>query len=153
MDTMTDTQAADAVRAHHRQMVEHLTGLVADVVEAGTAGNGGYPQARAALVEWARSELVPHALGEERTFYAAASTLEPGRLLVESLVADHRVILGLVDAVEGSTSQPATDAWASALLRVFSAHAGKENDLVLPLLVDSPDVSVVEQLHGMHGHG
>ena len=149
MTTMTDAQAADAVRAHHEQMVLELTGLVAGLSGADASG---YPQARAAVVGWARGELVPHALGEERTFYAAAATVEAGRLLVDSLVSDHRVILGLLDALEASTEQPVTATWADALLRTFTAHAAKENDLVLPLLVESEGVSVVDELHAMHEH-
>jgi hypothetical protein len=149
MTTMTDDRGADAVRAHHERMVHELTAHAVRVRDADAAG---YPAARAALVEWARAELVPHALGEERTFYAAASTLEAGRLLVPSLVADHGVILGLVDAVEGAAEQAVAAAWAQALVRSFAAHAGKENDLVLPLLVGAEGVSVVEELHAMHGH-
>ena len=149
MTTMTDAQAADAVRAHHEQMVQELTDLVAGVAAADAPG---YPQARADLLAWARGELVPHALGEERTFYAAAALLEAGRLLVDALVSDHRLVLGLIDALEASTEQPVTATWADALLRTFSAHAGKENDLVLPLLVATEGVSVVDGLHAMHEH-
>ena len=147
MSTMTDQQAADAVRAHHESMVQDLTALVTDLAGADPSR---YPHARAALVQWTRGELVPHALAEERTFYAAAARLAAGRLLVDSLVADHRVILGMLDALEAAGDQPATAAWADAVLRTFAAHAGKENDLVLPLLVGSPGVSVVEELHAMH---
>lgn len=147
--TMTDTRAADAVRAHHERMVAELTELAAAL---STSDETTYARARAALVSWTRGELVPHALGEERTFYAAASTLEAGRLLVDSLVADHRVILGFLDALEASTEPAVTAAWADALVRTFAAHARKENDLVLPLLVASDGVSVVDELHAMHGH-
>jgi len=145
----TDTRAADAVRAHHERMVDELTELAAAL--ASSEGDD-HARARGALVSWTRGELVPHALGEERTFYSAAATLEAGRLLVDSLVADHRVILGVLDALEASTDPAVTAAWADALVRVFSAHAHKENDLVLPLLVASPGVSVADELHAMHGH-
>ena len=39
---------------------------------------------------------------------------------------------------------------ATALRVVFDDHLRKENELVLPLLVSSPDVSVAALLAGMH---
>lgn len=142
-----DEAAADRIRAHHAHLAADLARLVTAL---GTAPAEGFEPARAELVGWLRSELAPHAAGEEETFYRAAAETVSGALLIAGMIAEHRVILGLVEQVEQADSQQAAAAWAGALLRVFAGHAEKENDLVLPLLVAEPAVDLAELLDEMH---
>ncbi len=145
-----DEAAADRIRAHHTHLAADLERLVGAV---GAAAAGEFEPARAELVGWLRDELAPHAAGEETTFYLAAHRIAAGRLLIDGMVAEHRVILGLVDEVASASSQQSAAAWAGALLRVFRSHAEKENDLVLPLLVEAPDVdlhALLEEMHAAH---
>jgi hypothetical protein len=144
-----DAQAVTAVTQHHAVLAETLEGLVERVVV--TAENGGDGAAsRGELVRWCRGHLVPHALAEEETMYPAAQGTAEGRLLVEGMLAEHVVIIGLVDQVAEADSDVRAAAAATALVTMFRNHLAKENELVLPLLAASPDVSVAELLEGMH---
>ena len=82
--------------------------------------------------------------------YPAAHVMEAGRLLVDGMLEEHKVIVGLVDEVDRADTHVGAAAAAKALLTVFRLHLGKENDLVLPLLAAADDVSVAELLGGMH---
>lgn len=146
-----DTRAAQAVERHHAVMAATLSQLVDNLVSAVSGGpEAATGRTRQELVRWCRAELVPHALAEEKTMYPAAHGMEAGRLLVDGMLEEHRVIVGLVDEVEGADSPVAAAAAAKALSTVFDLHLGKENDLVLPLLVAADTVSVDELLGGMH---
>lgn len=150
----SDAESAELVREHHRHLVVELEALVSALAAAhGEApAQAAFTEARSALTTWLHTQLAPHAAGEEATLYRAAADTLQGRLLIQSMVAEHRVIFELVAELEAATNQPAAAAWAGAVLRVFRGHADKENDLVLPLLVDAEGVSVADELHAMHGH-
>ncbi|HEU4492430.1 MAG TPA: hemerythrin domain-containing protein, partial [Jiangellales bacterium] len=75
---------------------------------------------------------------------------ESARLLVEGMVAEHRVILGLADEVAQAAEPVQAAAAAYALQVLFQAHLSKENDLVLPVVVADEETSLAEVLHGMH---
>ncbi|MEO6997867.1 MAG: DUF2249 domain-containing protein [Terracoccus sp.] len=151
-----DARAAAAVEQHHAQLSGALAlkagGVIAAAVrETDDGPSGGWVDAAASdLVQWCRTELLPHAMAEETTLYAAARERVEGRLLVESMLREHSVLTGLVDEIEGATNAVAKAAGARALQVLFDTHLDKENTLVLPLLVSAPDVSVAKLLEGMH---
>ncbi|MEO7069930.1 MAG: DUF2249 domain-containing protein [Nostocoides sp.] len=154
--TEADAQAAAAVEQHHAQMSGTLS-LLVDVVLGVAEGRAaadrwgwGDDVARGRLVQWCRDDLLPHALAEEPTLYAAASEITEGRLLVGSMLAEHRVIGELVDDIERATTAVAAAAHAVALRVLFDSHLDKENTLILPLLVSDPLVSVAALLEGLH---
>lgn len=144
-----DAQAVAAVEQHHAAMAETLAARVERLVVA-AIGEGDGAAARRELVDWCRGHLVPHALAEEKTMYPAAHETAEGRLLVDGMLEEHTVIVGLVDQVEHADHDVRAAAAATALETMFRNHLGKENELVLPLLAASPDVSVAELLEGMH---
>lgn len=144
-----DERAAEMIRQHHTSLVEQLTERVDAVRHADDATFGA---ARGALVDWLRSELVPHAIGEETTVYSAAAELDRGRLLIEALVSEHSVIRDFVQQIEFCDNRDEVAGWASALLRTFVSHAALENNLVLPLLVQDTGTDLHALLHEMHGH-
>ena len=143
-----DEAAAAAIRRHHEHLVAELEQLVSALPTR--PGQPGFERPKAQIVTWARAVLEPHAAGEETTLYRAAAETEAGRLLIAGMVTEHTVILGLIDALETSSDPVATAVWAEALLRVFTSHAAKENDLVLPLLVAEPNVNLAELLDELH---
>ena len=151
-----DARAAAAVEQHHAQLSGALAlkagGVIAAAVrETDDGPSGGWVDSAAAdLVRWCRTELLPHAAAEETTLYAAARDRVEGRLLVESMLREHSVLIGLVDEIEGASSSVAQAAAARALHVMFDAHLDKENAFVLPLLVSATDVSVAQLLEGMH---
>ncbi len=149
--TEADAAAVTAVEQHHAQLVGALSVRVDAVL--GAVARGDAAAARAALVAlagWCQAELVPHAAAEEAVLYPAARENPEGRLLIDALLAEHGVLLGLVrelttvhDVVRGAAA-------AAALRVVFDSHQAKENTLVLPLLAADPDVPLADLLAGMH---
>ena len=142
--TQGDAEARDAVEEHHAQLSGALHQLVGEL-----AASGGDPAARDRVVAWCEAELVPHARAEEKALYPAGLASASGRLLVEAMLAEHGVIVGLVDQLRTAEGPRALIA-AGGLLAVFDSHLTKENEQLLPLLVADPDVSVHDLLAGMH---
>lgn len=146
-----DVGAAQAVAHHHDQMAGSLADLGHALLAAARSQDPeGVDRARSDLVAWCLHQLVPHALAEESTMYAAAGELTSGRLLVEAMLAEHRVIVGLVSQLEAAKDPFEAVAVTRALQVLFETHLGKENEQVLPLLVATPEVSVADLLGGMH---
>lgn len=146
-----DATAAAAVEQHHAQMAGMLAIRVETLVAAASRGDAvSAAAAKSDLVAWCEHELVPHALAEEKAMYPAAHAESEGRLLVDGMLDEHEVITGLVKELATSTDMVRAAAAAMALQVVFENHLAKENQLVLPLLTMSPDVSVAELLGGMH---
>ena len=155
MDLTRDEAAVRAVEQHHARMVDELRAkaerlLAAAADERGTGDLQVAEDARLDLATWARDELVPHALAEEKTMYAVAGEQPEGRLLVDGLLADHRRIVELVETLAGDYEPVRAAADGRALLALFEGHLAKENEQVLPLLVATDGVSVAELLGGMH---
>lgn len=149
--TEADARAADAVEQHHAEMAGALTLAVEGLTAAARAGRGAEAEERRLeLVRWCRQELVPHALAEETTMYAAAGRLPSARLLVEAMLAEHRAIVALVDELAATAEPVAASGLGRALRAVFEVHLAKENEQVLPVLVAAPGVSLADLLGGMH---
>jgi uncharacterized protein (DUF2249 family) len=148
--TDADHAAADAVVAHHSELSSVLTRHVASLRSAARAGSDTWREQRDTLVTWLRTELLPHAAAEEKALYPPAQAQEPGRLLVQGMLDEHRAIGRLVTQLE--TAGAAVDAAgaAHALHALFDVHLDKENSLVLPLLLATADVSLAAILGGMH---
>lgn len=147
----TDARAVVAVEAHHAQMSGALA-VHTDVLVSAAAGSdlAAVEHARRLLVDWCHQELLPHAIAEEQAMYPAARATAAGRLLVDAMLREHRLITDLVRQVEDAGDPVRAAAAATALRVLFESHLEKENELVLPLLVATPGVSVAELLDGMH---
>ena len=146
-----DAQAVEAVKDHHAQLAGALAVQVEALVDA--ASRGDLPAAGVAgeaLVRWCEAELVPHALAEEQAMYPAAREDARARLLVEAMLAEHRDIIELVEAIRHSTGPVRAAASAQALRSMFDSHLVKENEQILPLLAGSGNVSLAGILGGMH---
>ncbi len=149
--TEADASAATAIEQHHAELSGALTARVEALVGAAARGDAvAADTARAELARWCAAELVPHAQAEERTLYPAARGLDTGRLLIDGMLGEHTVIVGLVGEL-GRPSDPVRAAVAAgALQAVFGDHLRKENELVLPLLTQAPGISLAGLLEGMH---
>ena len=149
-----DRAAAAAVVAHHTQLAADLSRLVAAVraaagQEAGPDTSPLWRGERQALLEWLRAELLPHAAAEETALYPAAADQPGARLLVEGMLAEHQAITALVAELDTAGTAVDAAAAARALAALFEVHLAKENDLVLPLLLDA-EVDLAGLLAGMH---
>lgn len=142
--------ALQAVEHHHAEMSAELIGLVEAVVDAvETRNRDSVAAARDVLVRWCGAELVPHALAEEGPLYGGAGRTEAGHLLVEGMLEEHRVIVRLVEELKQSQGVRCA-VTAGAIERIFSLHLGKENRLLMPLIVRSPGLSLADAVAGLH---
>lgn len=149
--TAADSAAVEAVKNHHAELAGALSAQVEAVISAAVqADSAAAGAARHALVSWCEKELVPHALAEEKTIYLRAHEDSRAKLLVDSMLAEHQVIIDLVAAVREAPSPVHAAADAQALRVLFASHLTKENEQVLPLLAASTDVSLADLLGGMH---
>jgi uncharacterized protein (DUF2249 family)/iron-sulfur cluster repair protein YtfE (RIC family) len=150
-NSAADAQASDAVKDHHAQLAGALAVQVETLLSAATRGDSSDAErASDALVTWCHAELIPHALAEEQAMYPPAHEDPRARMLVDAMVAEHRVIIELVDAVQHATGPVRAAANAQALRSLFDSHLAKENEQILPLLAGSSEVSLATILGGMH---
>ena len=146
--TMTDAQAAEAIRAHHAGMATRLRRRVAALGAAVQTRQSHFEQQRAVL-EYLQNELLPHAMAEEQALYPAGDTGLTA-LLVHAMRDEHRNLIAHVEAFGNATDAIQAMGLGSAILALFESHLAKENDLLIPTLVTDPNVSLVELLGGMH---
>ena len=153
-----DRAAAAAVVAHHTHLEADLVRRVRALRDAATEGDAATGAADGApwrdrqreLLDWLRTELLPHAAAEEKTLYPAAAALSDGRLLVDGMLGEHRAITAVVAELEQAGTAVDAVAAARALSALFETHLAKENDLILPLLLGDGRASLAGLLAGMH---
>ncbi len=149
--SQADAAAADVMEDHHAQLVGQLA--VRSQTLAALAPGGWSAQveeARDDLVTWARTQLVPHARAEEETLYAAAAQDPRGRPLVDAMLTEHGVIGDLIDRIAVARDALALAIAAGRLAAVVEGHVAKENDQLLPLLLEGAGTSVAGLLSTMH---
>jgi hypothetical protein len=141
------TNPADAIVAHHAEMVRELQRR-ADQLIATVARGAPSVGAASAVADYFVTTILPHALAEEKTLYVAVAPVE--RRLIESLTLEHAALrrLGseLTEASEGNDRV----AIVGALSQLFALHAAKENEFVLPTLLQQPDINLAQLLQTMH---
>jgi hypothetical protein len=146
-----DAALAEELKAHHANMVQDLDRFATALAHAATSGNDAQG-ARHDLERWVADVLVPHAAEEEDTTYRAAGKLADGRLLIKSMLAEHELIRLTARHVSESDDPIAAGAFARALFDMFDSHQRKENDIILPLLIDADSVSLTDVMASAH-HG
>ncbi len=132
--------------------LQRLTGAVAQAADP-----AGLAETLAALLQYWRHEVLPHAAAEESTIYADAARLPQALPLVRSLEYEHQDLKQRGAALEGLRARAAAAGTpgaggppagepalgvaaameAAAATAVFHVHAAKENDFVLPLLAEA----------------
>ncbi|MFP5312565.1 MAG: hemerythrin domain-containing protein [Actinomycetes bacterium] len=149
-DSTAEQRALQAVEAHHAGMLRHLNTLVGLLTEAVESGDpAASQQSQAALLDWCDRELVPHALAEEGPLYSGPHGKAEARLLVDGMLAEHQVIVGLVEELRTADGVSAAVA-AGAIQRIFALHLEKENRLLMPFIIQSPDLSLAQAVEGLH---
>ena len=92
---------------------------------------------------------LPHAAAEEAALYPAGDTGLTA-LLVRAMPEEHKGIVADVERLRGGADGRDAVATASAILALFEAHPWTENELLIPVLVVDPNVSLGELLSGLH---
>lgn len=138
-------RAGDAIRAHHRRLLEALERHLAALSARAAAGDG-VAEAQA-LARFLAEALRPHARGEERALYPAVDPLVSRYARPTATMSiDHEHIDGYVAEIEAAArtvagAAPEQRAVAlEALLRrtlqlaaIFRLHLEKEDRVYLPL--------------------
>jgi uncharacterized protein (DUF2249 family) len=146
-----DAQAVEAVKDHHAQLAGALAVQVEALLEAAARGDLSVAGAASdALVGWCHAELIPHALAEEQAMYPKAREDPRARLLVDAMLAEHRDLIDLIEAIGSAPHPVRAAANGQALRALFDSHVVKENEQILPLLAESSEVSLADILGGMH---
>ena len=149
-DLSSERHALQAVESHHAAMLRHLNGLVGLLTEAVEAADADAGRtAQATLLDWCDKELVPHALAEEGPLYSGPHGTPEARLLVDGMLAEHKVIVGLIEELRTSEGVAAAVA-AGAIQRIFALHLDKENRLLMPFVIQSPGLSLAQAVEGLH---
>lgn len=145
-----NTAVIATIRGHHAAMAARLDVLTdAVLAQAGAEPAGQYLPARDELHSWYREELLPHAVAEERALYSQAAELDPTRLLICGMLAEHRSLVSLIANLSAASTAVQVAAAAAAAHAVFTVHVSKENDLILPAL-DQAGIDLAAVLDGMH---
>ncbi|MGH9101242.1 MAG: hemerythrin domain-containing protein, partial [Acidimicrobiales bacterium] len=147
--TTTDTGAFEVMLAHHAALAEGVAHRAAVVVSS-VEGGAGHDTAVAELLFYVATEVLPHALAEERTVYRAAMERDGLSELVAGMVDEHRRLASSLEQLARASAGPEAAAGARALGALFAAHVIKENELVLPPLRDDPELDLAALLAEMH---
>lgn len=147
-----DAAIAEELKAHHAVMIKDLDRLSRDLARAASSGIDA-AQAKRNLEEWVRDVLVPHAEEEEKTTYRAASELPEGTLLIRAMLAEHELIRRTAAHMSAAEDRVEAATYGRALFDIFNSHQRKENDLILPLLVNADAVSLAAVMGNGHAHG
>ena len=150
--TTEDANAVEAVKSHHAQLAGALGVRVDRLVRlaGGGSDDATTTAARDDLVAFCATELLPHAAAEEGALYPVAAEDVRARLLVEAMIAEHRVLEGLVRDLRTTAGPVLAAAIGTGLRVLFETHLAKENDLILPLVAGDPSRSLSAALAGMH---
>lgn len=145
-----DATALEAAEAHHARLAGELAGRVKMLLVAVDRDPIAARKIHAGLLAFCDRSLLPHAAAEEAVLYPTAHRMPEARLLVESLIGEHRCLTALVEALRAAPGPAGAAADARAVQVLFEEHVAKENGLVLPLLAMTPEVSLAALLADMH---
>ena len=147
---MSQTQnPADAIVTHHAEMICELQGRVDQLVAAVGRGEPSLTPAQAVL-DYLADAVFPHAAAEEAVIYATAEKSE--HRLIASLVLEHGALRKLGGDLHEATTGVERVALAGAIAQLFAVHAAKENEFVIPAVLEQPRVDLGALLHAMHEH-
>ena len=139
---MTSAQALEAMLRHHAALEDGVSRRVT-AVQAG--GDGA---SMAELLAYMASEVLPHAIAEERTIYKVAAERDELAETIAGMVDEHRKLSAHLDRLATADEGTAvTEAVAIEVL--FREHVAKENELILPVLAADPDVHLGDLLAQM----
>src|SRR4051812_25432607 len=133
-----DAMALQGAEAHHSRLAGELAGRVKMLLTVMDGDPSAAEKIRAGLLAFCDRSLLPHAAAEEAALYPIAHGMPEARLLIESLIGEHRCLTALVDALRTAPGPAGAAADARALQVLFEEHVAKENGLVLPLLAMTP---------------
>ena len=154
MTTIAADQAYEAMLEHHKRLCEELAERAGAVSGAVAAGQP-YGTAVADLVAYLAEEVLPHAAAEEKTIYPAAARAGLAGTVGE-MAAEHVTLAAAAARLAVVSDGTAAAGQSQQIAALFTAHAAKENGVLLPaLLADVPaDLpALLERMHAAAGPG
>jgi iron-sulfur cluster repair protein YtfE (RIC family) len=148
---MTITEAYEEMRAHHRVLGEQLAAR-AEIVSSAVAAGLPYAAAVGGFIAYLTGEVLPHAAAEEKTIYPLAAAHAGLARMVEEMSAEHAALSSVGSRLAVLTDSGAAAGQARQIAELFAAHAAKENNVLLPVLLDDATVDLVALLGQIH-HG
>ena len=124
--------AITAAAAHHADLQTRLTQRT-EAFLAAVAGGSSCEAKWRELVNFLRTELLPHAEVEDALLYTAVRT-DTTALLVRAMQDEHRMIAALIDEVEQATTPMDAAVAAGALVVLCDVRIEQENVHLLPAL-------------------
>ena len=142
---VTEAEAYAAMLARRKALDEGLKER-ADAVLAAVTSARPYEMAVADVITYLAEEVLPHATAEEKAIYpAAAKHADIGEMTTE------HVFLSVASSrLAALTDGPAAVEQARQIADLFSAHAAKENEVLLPALLADESVNLASLLDEMH---
>ncbi|MGN6521716.1 MAG: DUF2249 domain-containing protein [Actinomycetes bacterium] len=137
-----------AIAAHHSHLEREVTAAASGVVDA-VDRLADLSVSRLRMLTLLHAEVLPHAVAEEQTLYRVGAGLPRLTALVRVMTDEHRLLEQLVDDLEHSRANSDTVAAAAAVRALFASHLSKENDVLLPALLEE-GVDLAALLDGMH---
>ena len=131
--TVTETEAFEAMLAHHRNLTEGVAKRV-EALSRAVADQGRYEPFVAELLAFLADEVLPHASAEEETIYPAAAAAGDLVATVEKMNAEHRRLAALTDDLANAPDGPSALDKANRAGSLFAAHVDRENEVILPRL-------------------
>ena len=131
--TIIETEAFEAMLAHHRSLTEGVAERVGALSKA-VAEEDRYEPAVAELIAFLAEEVLPHASAEEPTIYQAATETGDLAETVQEMSSEHRRLAALTEALANASNGPSALELASTVGSLFAAHVDRENEVILPRL-------------------
>jgi uncharacterized protein (DUF2249 family) len=152
MTAITETEAYEAMLEHHKRLGGELA-RCADAVSGAVAAERPYGAAVADLIAYLAQEVLPHAAAEEKTVYPAAAKHADIAGIVAEMTVEHVTLSALGARLAALTDGAAAAVQAQQIAGLFTAHAARENDVLLPALLGDESVDLVALLGQMHDGG
>ena len=147
--TVNSAEIVEAMKGHHATLVQGLQQHV-DVLADDVVAGRPHAASAAAVRSFVEAEIFPHAAAEEDAVYPLAARHERLAAVIESMIEEHHHLRAATLLIEAAPDGPRAVGAAQALATVFSLHAAKENDFVLPALAADPAVDLNDVLSRMH---
>lgn len=143
-----DEAALSAMLGHHSQLRRDLEERVITLREAVATGVS-HDEPLARLLEFINGSILPHAIAEEEALYPAASELSRVELLIDGMVLEHRDLERRARALTVTTEGVDALVLAAGFSAVFGVHVAKENDVLLPAILEASTASLATLLRDM----
>ncbi|MGH9293606.1 MAG: DUF2249 domain-containing protein [Acidimicrobiales bacterium] len=147
--TITESEAFEAMLAHHRVLVDEVARRVGALMSA-VGGQVSHEPATAELFAYVADEVLPHALAEELTVYREAAARPELAATVAEMTDEHRRLASRLEDLASAPDGPAAAAKAEEIGLLFATHVAKENELLLPALEADESVDLSQMLVQMH---